>query len=81
MEGSLLSRFSRAFILLLVVKGLNSFCGPRARRFSVCCINSCVVFGGGLFGLVANFAVFPPYASLIGVFFAETCGLALHRCL
>ena len=39
---------------------------------------SCVVFVGGLFGLVN---ACPPCVSLIGVFLPETCGLALGRCL
>ena len=38
---------------------------------------SCVVFGGGLFGLVTAFS---PFVSLVVVFSTETCGLALGRC-
>ena len=77
-DVSLLLRLSRAFSFPLAVKGFNSFWGPRALRFNVCWMISCVVFGGGLFGLVIAFS---PCVSLLGVFLPETCGLALGRCL
>ena len=68
---------SRAFFWFFDANVDNSLCGPRARRFNVCCIISCVVFGGGFLGLVADFAAVPPCAPMLGVFFPKIRGLAL----
>ena len=72
---------SRAFFWFFDVNVDNSFCGPRARQFSVCCSISLVDFGGGFLGLVVDFSSVLPCAPMLGVFFPKIRGLALGRCL